>query len=56
MVNEYLTTNITLNELSVKFNVTRETMRSIINVKAKKILTPGQYKKIRNKYLIIKSK
>jgi hypothetical protein len=56
IVDEYLTTDITLNELSVKFNVTRETMRSIINVKSKKILTENQYKKIRNKYLITKNK
>lgn len=51
ILTEYMKFDINLNDLSVKHNVTRETMRTIINVRAKKILTVEEYSNIRNIYL-----
>lgn len=47
IINEYLENIIPLNELCVKLNVTRETLRTLFNVRALKILTEEQYNKLR---------
>lgn len=43
IIEEYNKLTMNLNDLSAKYNVTRETMRTLINVKAKKLMSIEDY-------------
>jgi len=47
IINEYLENVIPLNELCVKLNISRETLRTFFNKRSKKILTEEQYNNLR---------
>lgn len=53
IINEYLESDTNLNDLAKKHNLTRETMRRLINIKAKLLFDSEKYEKIRKKYLVV---
>lgn len=52
---DYLTNNVTITSLCDKWNISRESLRTIINNKAKKLLTETEYELLRNKHLAVKT-
>lgn len=56
IINEYIETDINLNDLTEKHSLTRESMRTLINNRARLLVEPEVYKKIRNKHLSFREK
>ena len=51
IITEYLNSKLPLKDLAEKWNITRETLRTIINKKAKNILSDEEYSKLRKKHI-----
>jgi hypothetical protein len=53
---DYLENNMTFEQLTDKWETTRETIRNIVNRRAKKLLTEHEYEILRKKHLAVKEK
>lgn len=56
LVYDYLENDMTFEQVADKWEATRETIRSIVNQRAKKLLTEHEYEILRNKHHVLRKK